>query len=116
MNLLTEYLGLTLVGLGVFFCFVGVLGSLRLPDVYTRLHASGKVGTLGLIGILIGTAILLPSTTLKVIALGLFLMVTAPLAAHAIAAAAHRQGVPIDPPNRDDLEASRQESDGSASR
>ncbi len=110
-RLLLEYVGLLFIAAGVFFCFVGVLGTLRLPDVYSRLHASGKVGTLGLVGILIGTALLLPNTAFKVIALGIFLLVTAPLAAHVIAAAAHRQGVPLADGARDDLAVHRTATD-----
>ena len=32
--------------IGTFFSVTGVLGYYRLPDVYTRLHATGKVGGL----------------------------------------------------------------------
>lgn len=88
---------------GLFFCAVGVLGIMRFPDVYSRIHASGKVSSLGIIGILIGTAFLMPETTLELIVLGVFLLVSSPVASHAIALAAHRQGVPRLNAFRDDL-------------
>lgn len=75
---------------GLFFSFVGVVGMIRFPDVYTRIHASGKVGTLGIFGFLIAAAAIMPSSTFKVITLGLFILVSGPVASHAIAAAVHR--------------------------
>lgn len=72
---------------GLFFVLVGVVGVLRLPDAYTRLHASGKVATLGLLGIMIGVGAQAPVTIPKLIALGLFVAITAPVASHAIAKA-----------------------------
>lgn len=88
---------------GLFFCLVGVVGIMRFPDVYARIHASGKVSSLGVIGILIGTAFLMPETALEVVVLGLFLLVSSPVASHAIALAAHRLGVPRAGVVRDDL-------------
>lgn len=88
---------------GVFFFIVGIVGLLRFPDVYTRIHASGKVSTLGMVGLLIATAILMPETTLKVIALVIFLVTTQPVASHVVASAAHRSGVPMVNAVRDDL-------------
>lgn len=88
---------------GLFFCAVGVLGIVRFPDVYSRIHASGKVSSLGIIGILIGTACLMPEAALELIVLGIFLVVSSPVASHAIALAAHRQGVPRANVVRDDL-------------
>jgi len=75
---------------GLFFSLVGVVGMIRFPDVYTRIHASGKVGTLGIFGFLIAAAALMPASTFKVITLGLFILVSGPVASHAIAAAVHR--------------------------
>jgi multicomponent Na+:H+ antiporter subunit G len=100
-----EVAGLILLGTGVFFSAVGIIGIIRLPDVYTRIHASGKVSTLGIISLLAGTALMMPEATLKLIVLALFLLTTAPVASHAIAAAAYRQGVPRAGAVRDDLAA-----------
>ncbi len=90
-----EILGLIALWIGVGFCAAGVLGVIRMPDLYCRLHASGKVATVGLCGLLVGAAFLMPSTTLKVIALGIFAVLTLPVSTHAIAAAAYRHGIPM---------------------
>lgn len=100
---ITEIIGMGLITFGVFFAFVGIVGFIRLPDVYSRIHASGKVATLGTIGILAGTAFLKPELAFKAAVLVLFLLITSPTASHSIAAAAHRQEVPRIIEARDDL-------------
>ncbi len=89
--MLLEILGVIALLFGLFFCAVGVLGVIRLPDTLTRLHASGKVATLGVFGLLLGAALLMPSTALRLLALGLFVLLTSPVATHAIAASVHRR-------------------------
>jgi len=87
-----EILGVGWLIFGLSFCAIGVIGVLRMPDVYTRLHASGKVATLGIFGLLIGAIFLMPNLLfLKVLALGLFVLVTSPVATHAIAASEYRR-------------------------
>ncbi len=89
--MLLEILGVTALIFGLFFCAVGVLGVIRLPDTLTRLHASGKVATLGVFGLLLGATLLMPSTALRLLALGLFVLLTSPVATHAIAASVYRR-------------------------
>lgn len=89
--MLLEIIGVGALVFGLFFCAVGVLGVIRMPDSLTRLHASGKVATLGLFGLLVGAAILMPSIFFKILALGLFVLLTSPVATHAIAAAEYRR-------------------------
>ena len=91
MVLALEALGVLALFFGLFFCAVGALGVMRMPNALTRLHASGKVATLGLFGILCGAALLMPSITLRVMALGLFVLLTSPVATHAIAASVYRR-------------------------
>jgi len=86
-----DILGLLALAFGLFFCAVGVLGVIRLPDTLTRLHASGKVAALGLFGILLGAALLMPSASLRLLTLGLFILLTSPVATHAIAASVYRR-------------------------
>jgi multicomponent Na+:H+ antiporter subunit G len=97
--------GLVVLWIGVVFCALGVVGLIRLPDVYCRLHASGKVATLGICGLLVGASMLLPAVSLKALALATFVVISSPVASHAIALAAYRQGVPMINPIRDDLAA-----------
>lgn len=100
---LNEVLALVFMIGGLFFCIVGILGFIRFPDVYSRIHSTGKVSTLGLIGILIGAAFVLEGAAPRVLALAVFVLLTAPVSSHAIASAAYRQGVPLNNPVRDDL-------------
>ncbi|MCY4018875.1 MAG: monovalent cation/H(+) antiporter subunit G [Chloroflexi bacterium] len=89
--MLLELLGVVALLFGLFFCGVGVLGVIRMPDALTRLHASGKVATLGLFGLLVGAALLMPAASLRILALGLFVLLTSPVATHAIAASVYRR-------------------------
>lgn len=85
-------LGLLGLLLGLSFSLIGVLGSIRLPDVFLRLHAASKISSLGMLGLLLGSAALLPATAPKALALGVFVLVSAPIASQAIARAAYRDG------------------------
>jgi len=82
---------------GGFFCFVAGLGVLRLPDVLIRMHASTKAGTLGAGLILAAVAIHFAdvATIGRAVVAILFLLITAPVAAHAIGRAAFKAGVPL---------------------
>ncbi len=90
MDAIFELIGAIVIIIGVAFSFLGVLGVLRLPDTYTRLHASGKTSTLGVLFLALGVAFLLPSALPKLLALGIFVIFSAPVGSHAIAAAVHR--------------------------
>ena len=96
-----------LVTLGVFFNLVTAVGVVRLPDVYTRMHASTKAGTLGVGCIILGVAmhfqsLLTASQAFLVIA---FMFLTAPIAGHLIGRAAYLVGSPKwDRTAHDDLE------------
>ncbi len=94
--MLIDLLGVVALFFGLFFCAVGVLGVIRMPDSLTRLHASGKVATLGLFGLLLGAALLMPSSSLRLLALGLFVLLTSPVATHAIAASVYRRREIVD--------------------
>lgn len=62
------------------------LGSVRFPDLFTRMHAASKTSTLGLGCIRVGVAISFPSALViaKCIMVLLFICLTAPIAAHMI--------------------------------
>lgn len=80
---------------GLFFFFVGVLGLLRLPDVYCRLHAATKCDTLGLGSILFSLAIYegFSINALKMVVLIFLNMIIASVCGHAISRAAYRVGI-----------------------
>ncbi len=88
---------------GTFFSLVGVLGMVRLPDVYSRLHATGKVGIYGAVLLLVAAAVWTPLGWGRAILLMGLLMVTGPVSAHVIASAAYRIGLPMKNAIRDDL-------------
>ena len=81
---------------GIFAAAAG-LGVLRLPDLLTRMHASTKAGTLGSGLILVAVAVAFAEGTViaRAVAAILFLLLTAPVAAHLIGRAAFRTGVPM---------------------
>ncbi len=82
---------------GGFFLFVAGLGILRLPDVLIRIHASTKAGTLGAGLVFIAVAVQFGDTvsvSLSVLTI-VFLLVTAPVGAHAIGRAAYRMNIPL---------------------
>ena len=90
-------IGLIFIGAGLVFDIFGCLGLVRLPDVYNRLQASTKCVTLGTCSILFGTFLIAGFTAagLKSLLCMLFLLLTSPVAAHAIARGAHRAGVKL---------------------
>ena len=89
---------------GTFFSLIGVLGFWRLPDVYTRLHTTGKVGIFGVVIILLATALIIPEAASRAVVLFGMLLVVGPVSAHAMASAAHRLRVPMHDAERNDLE------------
>ena len=94
-NLIIDIISSLFLIIGAFFVFLGMLGMLRLPDAYNRLHATTKIGTLGAFGVMISivTKVGLDAMGVKALTVGLFLLLTAPIAAHMIGRAAHRHGV-----------------------
>lgn len=91
----------SLVVAGVFFFAVGVVGVLRFPDFYTRLHAAGKCDSLAAVLVIAGVALynltdysfanLLVS--IKIMAIAVFVFIASPTATHAITKAALVMGV-----------------------
>jgi multicomponent Na+:H+ antiporter subunit G len=81
--------------LGAFFGAVAAIGIVRMPDIYTRTHAASKSDTLGAVLAIAAVAIALQSglSTAKSVFLLLFMFITNPTAAHAIARAAEDQGI-----------------------
>jgi multicomponent Na+:H+ antiporter subunit G len=101
--LIADLLTILLVVLATTFSVVGVLGYVRLPDVYTRLHATGKVATFGVVLLLVASVIAVGVPAPKAVVLGALLLIASPVVSHAIASAAYRIGVPLKRADRDDL-------------
>ncbi|MFB6303868.1 MAG: monovalent cation/H(+) antiporter subunit G [Haloferacaceae archaeon] len=87
---------LVLAAGSVFFSLVAAVGVVRLPDVYSRAHATSKSDTMGTGLALAAAALALDSgvARFKLLLLGAFVLLTNPVAAHAITRAAHLEGVP----------------------
>lgn len=79
------------------FCFIAGLGLVRMQDVYLRMHAATKAGTLGAGLILAAVAVYFadPGTVIRVLIAIAFLVITAPVAAHMIGRTAYRTRVPM---------------------
>jgi len=83
-----------LVVAGALLTLLGGVGVLRFPDVYTRIHAASLTDTGGATLVLLGLA-LISGLTLETLKLGLvwvFVMLTTPAAANALANAAFSAG------------------------
>ncbi|UCF00034.1 MAG: Na+/H+ antiporter subunit G [Planctomycetota bacterium] len=94
---MTDIIGYILITIGILFDIFGCIGLVRFPDVYNRLQASTKCVTLGTILLLIGVAVIsgLGPTCAKAIICAVFIMITSPTAAHAIAKGAYASGVKL---------------------
>lgn len=95
LGALVDWLGDALVVAGLFFVLAGVVGVLRLPDFYTRLHATGKCDTLGVGLMLAGLALQQQELqhALKMLLILLFVAIANPAATHALGRAALRSGL-----------------------
>ena len=96
---MSNIFGLVFIIVGLAFDLFGCLGLVRLPDVYNRLQAATKCVTMGTCSILFGSFLIVGFTAagMKALLCIVFLMLTAPVAAHAIARGAHRSGIPLCP-------------------
>ena len=75
---------------GSVFTLIGSIGIVRMPDVFTRLHAAGITDTLGAAGVLLGLALKAGFSLLlvKLLLMLAFLLLLNPTACHALARAA----------------------------
>ena len=97
--MIQEILTTLVLAIGVFFLVVAAVGFTRLPDVFSRLHVTGIIDTLGAPLILLGAAIDMgPQLAAGKLVLGIaFIAITSPLVGHLLARAAleagHQPGV-----------------------
>ncbi len=94
---MSDLIAAALMLLGAFFVLVSALGAIRLPDLFMRMHAATKAGTLGA-GLVLAAALFVFGTTAvatKAVLVFLFLLLTAPVAAHVLGRAAYFDGVPL---------------------
>lgn len=92
-----DNLGVAIIGVGIMFDLLGCIGMLRFPDVYNRLQAGTKCVTLGVCLILLGTIVMADTTPvrLKAFLCIVFVLITSPTAAHALARAARHSEIDL---------------------
>ncbi len=94
MNTFMTLVVAAIVLIGAGFTLVAALGLLRLPDVYTRMHAASKAGTLGSGVLLIALGVQAgdSGTLTRALAGVAFFLLTAPISAHLLAKASYAMG------------------------
>ncbi len=86
---------LVILAAGSFFLLIGSIGLLRLPDFYSRCHATGKSDTLGVMLLVLGLVLVegLTLNAVKLLLILTFVGLTNPTATHALARAAFQIGL-----------------------
>ena len=94
---MSEYIVLGLLLIGSFLVLVASIGLLRMPDLFLRMSATAKAGTLGTGLMVLGAAIYFNEFPIftRALALIVFLISTAPVSAHMLGRAAYFDGVPL---------------------
>ena len=90
-------IGIVIIAIGLFFDLMGCLGLVRLPDIYNRLQASTKCVTFGTCSILFGSFLMMGFSGggIKALLCIAFILLTAPVSAHALARGAHISGIKL---------------------
>ena len=89
-----------LVILGVLVMTIGVYGVIRMPDVYTKLHATSKAVFLGVVSLCAASLVTgQPEIIYRAILIAAFLVVTTPISAFVIARAAYLRGERMESPD-----------------
>jgi multicomponent Na+:H+ antiporter subunit G len=116
MTLAADAASWACIVLGSFFTIVGAFGLVRMPDVFTRIHAASVVDTLGVgllaLGLLFQAGFSLVS--LKLVFLIALFFLTTPVVTHALAQACLHQGIRpmLSVDRRDRRDSSTDESNG----
>ncbi|WP_154858503.1 monovalent cation/H(+) antiporter subunit G [Cyclobacterium xiamenense] len=94
---MNDYWIIGLSSLGALFILLAAVGVLRMPDLYLRISVTTKAATLGIGLVLISAAIYFNEVgiTSRVLAIILFMLLTAPVGAHMIGRASYFTGVKL---------------------
>lgn len=81
--------------MGGVFIFIGGVGALRMPNLYTRMHAASLTDTMGAVLVIVGIMLQagISLAAVKLAAILLFLLLTSPTASNALASAALLAGL-----------------------
>lgn len=94
MNSLQTTFSIIFIVAGLFFLLVGSIGIVRLPDFYSRTHATSKSDTLGLLLVMLGLTVYegWNLNTAKFFLISVFIALANPIGAHALARVANLRG------------------------
>ncbi len=92
---LLNYIGMALVLIGSLFFLFGSIGLVRMPDLYNRMQASTKTTTMGVLSFLIGIGLMELHWMIKLLVIALFVVLTAPIGASALARASYKHGIKL---------------------
>jgi multicomponent Na+:H+ antiporter subunit G len=99
LSLALPYLVDALVILALWVMTIGVYGVIRMPDTYTRLHATRKAAFLGVISLCVSSAVTGdPAIIYRAMLIAAFLLVTTPISAFVIARVAFLRGERMETP------------------
>jgi len=92
-----DFITAILLWIGGLFMFISALGLVRFPDLYTRMHAAAKTGTLGIVALVVGVAVHFQRVEVSFIAFLMvtFFFITVPIASQLIGRAAYHIGVEL---------------------
>jgi multicomponent Na+:H+ antiporter subunit G len=92
-----DWLTAVFLVIGGLFMLLAAIGLVRLPDVFTRMHATTKAATAGLGATFVAVAVYFASLSVSARSLLIiaFIFLTAPLAAHMIGRAAYAMRTPL---------------------
>jgi multicomponent Na+:H+ antiporter subunit G len=96
--MLKDIIVIALVAVGMAFSLSGVVGILRMPDLYNRIQCSSKTVTMGALPLLVALVVAQGPLTpygSHALLVALLLFVMNPLSSHALARAAYKAGVPM---------------------
>jgi multicomponent Na+:H+ antiporter subunit G len=99
-----HFIGTVLAFAGAASLIVSAIGIVRMPDIFSRMHAGTKASTLGILLIIAAAACFQPAWSLKLLLLALFVLMTNPLSSSALALASYKMGVPHAGGEMDDLQ------------
>jgi multicomponent Na+:H+ antiporter subunit G len=83
----------------LFFAFAGTVGLLRMPDAFCRMQSSTNIATLGVLGVIAGGILYAlfilhnSGMAIKLVVMGIFYIITNPIAGHAICRGGYKHGV-----------------------
>jgi multicomponent Na+:H+ antiporter subunit G len=93
-----EIIVIVLAAVGLAFSLSGVVGIVRMPDLYTRIQCSSKTITMGALPVLIALVVAegpISEYGSRALLVAGLLLVLNPAASHAIARAAYKAGIPM---------------------